>query len=1165
MSKLKTSFTLLKERKIYERLDIYPFCIIYLILIIILSIKHINLFYFNCIFLVIFFIFQCIIHFLKICFNDIILKMLYIQVNSIENASDVKVEFFSEEFNINNKIIICKVERENNIIKIELEKKIYIYDENKKDFYPSKYEELKNKKVCQLLKSNPLSKNIIPEKRTKFGENIINIPFPSFFSLYKEKIITPFFIFQLFCILIKSYDNYNYNSIITLIMILFFQIAVTIQSLFNFAILRNMRAPPHYIYVYRDKEWIEVPSSQLYPGDIISVIEGSSLKNIIEEDKDLKNYFIFRIFKRIKEVKKRADEAKNQKSINTILNKYKEKDILPVTCDMLILSGSAIVDESMLSGDNSPKIKESVRKMENLRNIILDAKNKHKNSIIFAGSKVAKIERKEEYEKLPKNVKIPPPDKGIICLVIKTGFSTFQGKIIHKALYNKERIIDNGNKNEDIIIIALLSIISILASFYFFYEQIKREELQNFQIILRCIIIITSIIPADLPIELSLINKKSLNFFESKRIICTKPYKIPLGGKIDICCFDKTGTLTKDAFEVEGIIDIDSFEIKTISDSTEEILSIILGCNSISDIEGRLVGDPIDIALFKNAEGKFEKDNEIICKRKTKIVNIKKYIFESDLKKMTVLAKIYSEKNEMNPFIRVLCKGAPEIIKTLLKKVPNNYDECYLKWAKKGYSILALAYNDNEKFTYNTKRKELEKDLIFCGFVIIKTPLKEKVEKYITELIKAKYDICIITGDHLYSVLKISKDLKLGPGKFIYLKIEDNKIKWFDIDNKYIIETKSIDEVKSLTSEYTLGITGDEYKNINLITNIPKIYQLIQYIKLFCRISQEQKEQIIKDLIKCGKNPSMCGDGSNDTGALKYATIGVVLLNVKENKIQKKESLNFLSLDEEVIIKNWDITSLVSFVSEGESIKCITNIFTQGRCALVTFIQMYKIFILNSLLTIYIESFIALKGIKFSDFQTVYLNFCNSMFFLMFSKAKPLNIVNSNKPPKTIFSWNSFISIIGQLIIHLISMNLIIDITEKNDPFSIEQERSLNEKFTPNLINTVIFFFQLINMVNIFVINYQGEPFMENIWKNSSMMYLILGIISMGIIIFFDLYPQLNEDFELVTFPEDNNYKMEIIFIMIINFSLCYIFEKWRNLLGFYESYEKKPIKKKKS
>ena len=75
--------------------------------------------------------------------------------------------------------------------------------------------------------------------------------------------------------------------------------------------------------------------------------------------------------------------------------------------------------------------------------------------------------------------------------------------------------------------------------------------------------------------------------------------------------------------------------------------------------------------------------------------------------------------------------------------------------------------------------------------------------------------------------------------------------------------------------------------------------------------------------------------------------------------------------------------------------ECIKNIFAQGRCALVINIQMYKIFILNSLLTIYIESFIALKGIKFSEYQTVYLGFAVSMLFLMFSKAKPLNKVNS--------------------------------------------------------------------------------------------------------------------------------------------------------------------------
>ena len=85
---------------------------------------------------------------------------------------------------------------------------------------------------------------------------------------------------------------------------------------------------------------------------------------------------------------------------------------------MLLLYGSAIVNESMLTGESIPQIKNSIRKMENLRDLILDTKNKHKNSIIFAGTKVVTIQRNEESEPLPKNIK-NPPNNGIIGLVIK--------------------------------------------------------------------------------------------------------------------------------------------------------------------------------------------------------------------------------------------------------------------------------------------------------------------------------------------------------------------------------------------------------------------------------------------------------------------------------------------------------------------------------------------------------------------------------------------------------------------------------------------------------------------------------------------------------------------------------------------------------------------------
>ena len=169
----------------------------------------------------------------------------------------------------------------------------------------------------------------------------------------------------------------------------------------------------------------------------------------------------------------------------------------------------------------------------------MDTNSKYKNLELFAGTKVVKAERNEEYEPLPKNVKKPPPDNGIICLVIKTSYSTIKGKLLHKILYNEE-IIKENSKKEAIRVISILLIIAIIASCYFLYEGFKREEALTYKLFLRCIIIITSIIPADLLIELSLIINRSLYFFESKRIVCIDPLRISLAGKVDICCFDKT-------------------------------------------------------------------------------------------------------------------------------------------------------------------------------------------------------------------------------------------------------------------------------------------------------------------------------------------------------------------------------------------------------------------------------------------------------------------------------------------------------------------------------------------------------------------------------------------------------------------------------------------------
>jgi cation-transporting ATPase 13A1 len=291
--------------------------------------------------------------------------------NNIDNATHVKVSIISNYIRLNNRIIICKIIRECNIIKIEIDKLIYIYDKTKKQFYHSKYEILKETKLSKYLEIKPIQNSELAEKKAKFGSNIIDIPSKSFINLYEEHIISPFFIFLFICSLIRVFDNSSYKFLIALIMILIFEISITWKGIYNSETLKNMKTPPHYIYVYRNDEWSLVSSVDLYPGDIISLTDGYSYKNIKEKDKNMKKGLIFKILNLLNSIKIKQQEIKNQKSLNTVLDKYKEKEVLPVTCDVLILNGKAIVNESMLNGESLPQIKDSITNISKIYFILI--------------------------------------------------------------------------------------------------------------------------------------------------------------------------------------------------------------------------------------------------------------------------------------------------------------------------------------------------------------------------------------------------------------------------------------------------------------------------------------------------------------------------------------------------------------------------------------------------------------------------------------------------------------------------------------------------------------------------------------------------------------------------------------------------------------------------
>ena len=149
-------------------------------------------------------------------------------------------------------------------------------------------------------------------------------------------------------------------------------------------------------------------------------------------------------------------------------------------------------------------------------------------------------------------------------------------------------------------------------------------------------------IPPALPAAITIGSLYAENRLKRKGIYCISPRTINVSGSINCVCFDKTGTLTEDGLDLMGVVQVKQDEVHRESknqesddqsskdekdfqavakditifsklereaknlNNHEKFLQGMATCHSLTTIDGKLSGDPIDVIMFEGTGWRLE-------------------------------------------------------------------------------------------------------------------------------------------------------------------------------------------------------------------------------------------------------------------------------------------------------------------------------------------------------------------------------------------------------------------------------------------------------------------------------------------------------------------------------------------------------------------------------
>ncbi|KDD75339.1 hypothetical protein H632_c733p0, partial [Helicosporidium sp. ATCC 50920] len=790
----------------------------------------------------------------------------------------------------------------------------------------------------------------VERARAVFGANAFEIPIPSFRALLKEQLLAPFFCFQVFCVGLWALDEYWYYSLFTLLMLVSFECTVVAQRLRNLKDVRRLQAARRPVMALRGGRWVRVPGEELVPGDLVSICRVGP-----------------------KEGDKGGKGGKGEASASPLASSN-----LVLQADMLLLAGTAIVDESVLTGESTPAWKSPVG--DSGEDVADASENPDEARLVVRRDKAHVLFGATTLlQAVPDPAaRLTTPDGGCLALVLRTGFGTAQGRLMRTILYSTETV--SANNAETFFFILFLLVWAVAASAYVLYHGLQDPDRDRFKLVLNCIMILTSVIPPELPMELTIAVNASLLALSRKRVFCTEPFRIPLAGHVTTCCFDKTGTLTSDQFLLEGVAGVEGLpgvprleeeeagrkEGKKTEGKKQEsgdggessqglarnapdpsLLSnprafppatarVLACCQSLAKVDGELVGDPLEKVAVERLGWTLKGDSLSPPSggADATLEILHRFHFSSALQRMSVVVR-GREGNRARLF--ALTKGSPEALRPLLAAPPPDYAACYARHASQGARVLALAWRALETEPTPSEvrrlaRSEVEQGLRFAGFVVFRSPLKPESEPTLRALRESAHELLVITGDAALTACHAARAVHvLSRPQCLILEVEDEgaseggleggddrdasgdgnrkasgdgnrdafpgsdqkdaatpKATWVSPDRSvslpFSCSPDAAAAARSLSKEHDLCLTGAGLRFLQTQQARQALPAYVCAARVFARVAPEHKELVVRLLRASGRSVLMCGDGTNDVGALKAAHVGVAILAPPEKK-----------------------------------------------------------------------------------------------------------------------------------------------------------------------------------------------------------------------------------------------------------------------------------------